>query len=341
MTPLAPASADSAAIPSTIFLVEDEPVLRSSLASGLRKLSNVDVLAAGTVNEAVAFLDEHEPSLLISDIDLPGASGLDLVSELGRRDIHVPIILITAYLNAYRDQIPSEPNVLVLEKPIPLKDLRARVQQALSPVLEGLQPPFNLLDCVQVACTRGLSARIEIRHDEGLAEVVIHKGEVWAARDHQGDGSCAFKRLAFVADSAIKYLPLRAEPGARNITMSWERLVIDLACPPEGAGHPPVTEINPAEEVLTDRRSYRSLSRTLSGMPQVPPEDLRPCPAGPSFDELWAKGVDALLSRQHVAAWRAFKAAGNLRQGHRGVLANLRRLAELGYDEDSVSETDD
>jgi DNA-binding response OmpR family regulator len=81
-----------AALSSAIFLVEDEPVLRSSLARGLSRLTNVEVLTAGTFDEAVLFLGTRVPSLLISDIDLPGASGLDLVAEFSRREIDVPII---------------------------------------------------------------------------------------------------------------------------------------------------------------------------------------------------------------------------------------------------------
>ena len=337
------AAATPAALHSTIFLVEDEPVLRKSLASGLSKLANVEVLAAGTVNEAVAFLDERAPSLLISDIDLPGASGLDLISEFGRRDIHIPIILITAYLNTYRDQIPTEPNVLVLEKPIPLQDLRMRVSQALSPAIEGLRPPFNLLDCVQLACLRDLSARIEIQVADGRAEVIIHKGEVWAAADRQGRGAEVFNRLAFVPDSAIKYTPLFGEPGARNITVSWERLVLDLACPPEKPIKSFSAEIKleVMREGSAKHQAHTSLKRTLSGMPQVPPEDLHSCPAGPSFDELWTFAVDALLNRQYVRAMRAFRAAGQLRQGHRGVLANISRLQEMGYDDQNAGGTDD
>jgi hypothetical protein len=66
-------------------------------------------------------------------------------------------------------------------------------------------------------------------------------------------------------------------------------------------------------------------------MPQVPPEAMRECAAAPTFDELWALGIEASLKRQYVAAARAFRAAGELRQGHPGVLANLRRLKEMGY----------
>jgi DNA-binding response OmpR family regulator len=112
---------------AAILLVEDEPVLRAAMVRGLAKLANVEVLVATTVAEAVALVRSNAPSLVISDLDLPGPSGLELIDELQRRSIDIPIILVTAYLKTYRAQIPNHPNVLVLEKPIPLKELRARV----------------------------------------------------------------------------------------------------------------------------------------------------------------------------------------------------------------------
>jgi CheY-like chemotaxis protein len=343
---LANTTVDTLAPSSAILLVEDEPVLRTSLARGLSRLSNVEVLAAANVDEAVSFLGTHAPSLLISDIDLPGASGLDLVAEFGRRDIDIPIILVTAYLKVYQDQIPAKPNVLVLEKPIPLDDLRTRVQELLGTARQSLHPPFNLIDCVQAACTSRRSVRIDIKLGDGSAHVTVCDGEVWAAEDDLGSGPGAFQRLAFVPDSEIHCSPMIGDFGPRNITVRWERLVLDLACPLDK--HEQHGDLQPSVDVIplpalpsaSRTRASKSRARTLPGMPQVPPENLRDCEAMPSFDELWAFAVDALLRREYAVAARAFKAAGELRLGHPGILANLRRLKEMGFGVDDVGRED-
>lgn len=317
----------SAARNSAIFLVEDEPVLRSSLARGLSRLTNVDVLAAGTVGEAMAFLGTRPPSILISDIDLPGPSGLELVAELARRDIEVPIILVTAYLNTYRHQIPTKHNLTVLEKPIPLDDLRSRVKQLLRSTGSEPRPLGNLLDCVQATCTKKLSAAIDVELESATGRVIVYQGEVWSAADARGSGPGAFQRLAFAPDDSIHYSPLTAEPGPRNINARWERLVLDLACDP---GDQHIQRID--QRAVPAPRSGRARAQTLPGMPQVRPEDMRANPAAVGFDELWSAGIDALLRKDYACAARAFKAAGELRRGHSGVLANLRRLRQLGYD---------
>jgi CheY-like chemotaxis protein len=220
---------DGASLSSTILLVEDEPVLRSSIAQGLNKLTNVQVIAAANVAEAVKILDTRVPSLVISDVDLPGATGLELISELERRKIEIPIIFVTAYLKTYRTQIPDRANVIVLEKPIPLEELRSRALRLLGPAGDAARTPFGVVDYVQLACLGRHSVQIDIELVQGRAQVVVHEGELWSSVDPQGQGPEAFKRLAFLKDGTLTCSSLIGPPGIRTITARWEHLVLESA----------------------------------------------------------------------------------------------------------------
>jgi hypothetical protein len=57
----------------------------------------------------------------------------------------------------------------------------------------------------------------------------------------------------------------------------------------------------------------------------------------PSFDELWATGVEALLQKDYPHARVAFLAARALRPGDGRVGANLKRLADLGFADEQDS----
>ena len=216
-------------LPSVILLVEDEPVLRASMARGLCKLTNVDVLAAASFNEAVTLLEAHPPTLLISDIDLPDTSGLELVAELNRRGINIPVIFVTAFLKTYKSQIPDHPKVLVLEKPIPLGELRAQATQLLGPAGDSMRTPFGVIDYVQLSCLGRHSVSIDVEFIHGSGRVVAHDGVVWSAVDGQGTGADAFSRLAFATDGMVTCSPLIGGPGPRTITTRWEMLVLESA----------------------------------------------------------------------------------------------------------------
>ncbi len=313
-----------ASLPSAILLVEDEPLLRVSMARGLSKLTNVDVLAAASFSEAVALLEARPPSLLISDINLPGALGLDLMGELNNRGINIPIIFITAFIKTYRSQIPMHPKVLVMEKPIVIGELREHVVHLLGPAGDAMQTPFGVCDYVQLSCLGGHSVIIDVEFVIGSGRIVIHDGAVWSAVDQQGCGAGAFIRLALATDVVITCSPMVGEPGLRTITEHWEFLVLESA------------------RVFDESQKVKNSTATVSPGASVRLEATVAMPIQPesplTFDELWSQGVEALLNHDFLAAIRAFKATEALRPGEPRVLANLARLKEMGYSDSTGGE---
>lgn len=78
-----------------IIVVEDQPSEREALARMLR-LANYQVVAASSVEEAMSHMDEAV-DLVISDLRLGLASGMDLLRKWKSSNPNTPFILITAY----------------------------------------------------------------------------------------------------------------------------------------------------------------------------------------------------------------------------------------------------
>ena len=79
-----------------VFVVDDD----QSLCGALKKLFNMVGLRAETFSAAADFLKitlPDVPACLVLDIRLPGLSGLDVQSQLGKTDIKIPIIFMTGY----------------------------------------------------------------------------------------------------------------------------------------------------------------------------------------------------------------------------------------------------
>lgn len=88
----------------TILIVEDHPDSQAMLAWTFKSLG-AKALTAGSVGDAQREIVAHRPDLIISDIALPGGSGLELVAwlrnmsqALGR---DTPCIGITAHPNVF------------------------------------------------------------------------------------------------------------------------------------------------------------------------------------------------------------------------------------------------
>lgn len=114
-----------------ILVVDDEPGLCAGLREGLQREGYV-VDAANAANAALRLVDQNLYNLVISDVKMPGTSGLELLAQIRERHRDTLFILMTAFstvenavtamrLGAY-DYLP---------KPIDLKRLRVLVQKAL------------------------------------------------------------------------------------------------------------------------------------------------------------------------------------------------------------------
>jgi FixJ family two-component response regulator len=115
----------------TIFVVDDDAAVRSSLAMLLKSVS----LAAKTFESASSFLEQlqHEPSgCLVLDIRMPGMSGIELQQQLKQRGCALPIIFITGHGDvSMAVHAMREGAIDFIEKPFRDQELLDRIYQAL------------------------------------------------------------------------------------------------------------------------------------------------------------------------------------------------------------------
>jgi DNA-binding NtrC family response regulator len=82
--------------PRTILVVDDEPAMREVLRARLEEWG-YEVVVAGSAAEATARAAEVSPGLVLADVVLPDATGLELLEALQADDLDRPVILMTAH----------------------------------------------------------------------------------------------------------------------------------------------------------------------------------------------------------------------------------------------------
>jgi DNA-binding response OmpR family regulator len=116
---------------SHILIVEDEPTTSWALAEGLAD-DGFTIDTFRSAEEALAWLAEGTCDLVITDLRLPGMSGLEFAAKLRRARIASPIILVSAY---GAERTPRELRragiVDYFTKPFQVDALRRAVRQAL------------------------------------------------------------------------------------------------------------------------------------------------------------------------------------------------------------------
>lgn len=79
-----------------ILIVDDEDMMRTALEQWLR-LSGFDTAIASNAGEALAMVNTAHPHVILTDVRMPGLSGLDLLRAISERGLPVEVILITGH----------------------------------------------------------------------------------------------------------------------------------------------------------------------------------------------------------------------------------------------------
>lgn len=81
--------------PETIFILDDENLIRWSLKSKLVK-AGYETMDAASIRDAQAALTAREPDLIILDQNLPDGTGVGFLEELRAAGSQVPVVMLTA-----------------------------------------------------------------------------------------------------------------------------------------------------------------------------------------------------------------------------------------------------
>ena len=131
-----------------VLIVDDEAAMRKILSVRIEKWG-YDVVLAKSVEEAEPMIEEETPDLILSDVVLLGASGLDLLKRVRPQNHEVPVVLMTAHGNvASAVEAMKEGARDFLTKPLDYDNLHA--------LLETEAAELRHRDEV-----RGLEARLE------------------------------------------------------------------------------------------------------------------------------------------------------------------------------------
>jgi len=114
----------------SILIVEDDEDTRDGLMILLG--TNHDCTPAGSAEEAVRLLAARKFNLLITDIHMPGASGLELCS-LVHRTCPDTVVIVLSGMSDIRYQVEAmrQGTLYYIEKPVDLEKLFALVESAL------------------------------------------------------------------------------------------------------------------------------------------------------------------------------------------------------------------
>jgi two-component system nitrogen regulation response regulator GlnG len=165
-----------------IWIVDDDQSIRFVLEKALAR-EEFAVRSFTNPRDVLAALDEDEPQVLVSDIRMPGGSGIDLLSKVRESHPTLPVIIMTAY-----------------------SDLDSAVSAFQGGAFEYLPKPFDVPKAVELI-RRAVdeSLREEVR-DEKAAQMPEMLGQAPAMQD-------VFRAIGRLSQSVVTVL-ITGESGS-------------------------------------------------------------------------------------------------------------------------------
>jgi CheY-like chemotaxis protein len=114
----------------TILIVDDEETVIGLLARMLER-ERWTILTAANGEQAINQIKENKINIVISDIYMPGMSGIDLLLQIKELDPALPVILISGQAKWGRDQVIAAGADEFIAKPFRPMDILASIENVL------------------------------------------------------------------------------------------------------------------------------------------------------------------------------------------------------------------
>jgi CheY-like chemotaxis protein len=129
----------------TVLYVEDNPANLKLVSMLIARRSDLRLLTAENGNLGVELAQAHLPDLILMDINLPGISGLKVMSILSKNSItaHIPIVALSANANPSDIERGLKAGFLkYLTKPIRVDELMETLDLGLA-LAAANKPPIS------------------------------------------------------------------------------------------------------------------------------------------------------------------------------------------------------
>jgi two-component system, LuxR family, response regulator FixJ len=150
----------------TVYIIDDQQVVRDALAEMLRLFG----YTVETLPSADAFLEltsAARPGCIVADVRMPGRDGIELVRELARRQVSLPVVLISGHADVPMAVAAIKAGAEdFIEKPVDDAHLLAAINRCLARAFDTLSQHQSIDDL------RERFARLTPRETEVLDLVV-------------------------------------------------------------------------------------------------------------------------------------------------------------------------
>lgn len=330
-----------------VLIVDDEEAIVLGLQRVLYKDNdNYDVVLAKNAEIATQVLQSDHIDVMVTDMRMPGQSGLDLLTWASTESPHTRALVMTAYdTGDVEGRAYCFGCLRIVQKPFDLLAMRDMIRAALEPEngVAGSVRELSLPDVIQMLCLGQKSVALRVVDGDDHGIVHIDRGNVVHALWNDAVGEDAFNLLVIQQGGTFNTLPLPHD-APRSIERNWQHLMLDamrLKDEIESGRMPPPRPTTKREIPAPPKPAPTSIPEAPPPRPQTPEN------AGHRWSSAVARqsdvpgnrdsetaglieqGFDALRAGRLDEARRRWECVLELDPDNRVVELNLRKLEKL------------
>jgi len=298
---------------------------------------NFDILLAGTADVAREIMRDLSIDVLVTDVDLPGASGVDLVCW-GAIEFPETLFVVQTSddVSELQQRIAGLGCLRLLPKPCEPKEVLKIVNEALDCIhrLSGCFSALSAADLIQMLCLAQRTAALRITAHGEAGSVMVKEGKLIHAAWGSLVGHEALCAILDAQDGVFRTTPLPDDVES-NITTNWQYALMEAVrilderanSSPRQTGSFPAIRV---EDSVLDKRPARGggvqpVDRRSKDVLVAKESRKKPRPGG-AASSLVDKGFAALRAGQVEEARKCWLAAKELDPENRSLDLNLKKL---------------
>jgi CheY-like chemotaxis protein len=217
--------------PKKVLIVDDEEILTWIISKTLSKdRKKYEVMVANDGNRATEIMANTSVDLVITDIRMPGISGLDLLEHIREHYPQTKVIIMTAYGNPEVQREATDRGCLhYLEKPFKIEELRNLILDAVKVNKKGFVgrvADMQLTDIIQLNCLGKMKTALSISKDDQEGMIYFQDGEIVHAECGKLSGEEAL--FTVVGWEGGDFTTKSGETApVKTIKQPWQELLIE------------------------------------------------------------------------------------------------------------------
>src|SRR5262245_32839822 len=122
----------------SLYIIDDQQAVREALAEMLR-LFGYNVETFPSADAFLPMISASRPGCIVADVRMPGVDGIELVRELARRQVSMPVVLISGHADVPMAVAAIKAGAEdFIEKPVDDTQLLAAINRCFARLLQAL-----------------------------------------------------------------------------------------------------------------------------------------------------------------------------------------------------------